>query len=231
MPEEELLEAYEREARRVYLRYAIEFVEGLNLCPWAISARENERSRVEVLAKSEPSPEDALPYVERISADESLEVGLLVFPRLSLNRREFERFVARLRDLDSARYGIDGPAMAMAAFHPEAEPRFGNAYQLVPFIRRSPDPTIQLIRRTTLDSVRKKGGEGTAWIDLSKISVDELLKSKAKAKPPLHERIAENNREILLELGIERAEELLREIHEDRDRSYRAIEQRFEKKR
>lgn len=227
MPEEEILEAYEREARRLYLRYAEEFVEGLNLCPWALSAREHERTRVIVVAKKEPSPEDALTAAEEISADESLEVGLIVFPRLSLDRLAFERFVARLRELDAARYGIDGPAMAMAAFHPEAEARLGNAYQLVPFIRRSPDPTIQLVRRASLDALRKNHTEGTAWVDLSKVSVEELLKASKKKKPPLHERIAENNREQLEDYGIARAEEILLAIHEDRDRSYRAIEEHF----
>lgn len=222
-----LQEAYEDEARRLYLRYAIEFVEGLNLCPWATSARVAGKTRVEILTKNDPSPEDALAPAHSISCDETIEVGLLVFPRLSLDRLGFERFVARVRELDAERYGIEGPRMAMAAFHPEAEARFGNPYQLVPFIRRTPDPTIQLVRRSVLESIRQNHVEGTAWVDLSKVSVEELLKKKTK--PPLHERIAENNFEKLSEYGIDHAKAVLDEIRRDRDETYGAIEMRYKK--
>lgn len=217
--------ALEAEARRVYARYVVEFVEAFNICPWAARARQEGRTRVEVVCRAEPDPRHALDAVASLSADPEVEVGLVLFPRLALPRAAFERFVGELRELDAARYGIAGPVMAMAAFHPDAEPRTETPYQLVPFIRRSPDPTVQLVRRSVLDAVRKKGDHGTAWIDPATLDLAALLATKPK--PPLHERVAQANLETLTTHGLDAIEALFQDIRRDRDESYRALEARF----
>ena len=217
--------ALEAAARRVYSRYVQEFVEAFDICPWAARARMDGRTRVEVVCDAAPEPRLALDAVESLSEDLKVEVGLILFPRLALDRPAFDAFVGELRELDAARYGLGGPRMAMAAFHPEAEARTESAYQLVPFVRRTPDPTVQLVRRSVLDAVRKKGDHGTAWIDPSEIDLAALLAEKPKV--PLHEMVAEANLETLTRHGLDAIESLFLELRRDRDEAYRAIEARF----
>jgi len=60
---------------------------------------------------------------------------------------------------------------AMAAFHPDAEPDFGSADRLVPFVRRSPDPTIQIVRKRVLDEVNGGAQTGTSFVDVLQLGV------------------------------------------------------------
>jgi len=210
------------EALRIYGRYQREFVEALGLCPWAVRTR--EEGKVAVHALLEPTEglfAPTIDAVERIGADESIEVGLLVFPRSAATRAEHEAFVSAIRERDAELH--DGsPPMAMAAFHPNADADFSHPSRLVPFIRRSPDPVIQLIRRTSLEAVRKRTSDrGTAFLDPSEIDFGAMLEAKAQA--PLHERVADKNRETIEGMGLAEAEAVLAEIQADRDASYRRL--------
>lgn len=220
-PSEVRDEALVAEAKRINLRYVVEFVEAYNLCPWAERARLDGHVAQRVCLDADLSLEGPLAIVDEVAKDPSIEVGLLIFPRLDVDRREFERFVGRLRTEDAARAGLGGPALAMAAFHPVAEPATDSPYRLVPFIRRSPDPTIQLVRRSVLDAIRRPGDHGTDYVDPTKVDILEFLTKKRR--PPLHERVAQANLETLVELGLDRARAVLDAIVEDRDRSYAAL--------
>ena len=83
--------------------------------------------------------------------------------------------------------------MACAAFHPEAEMDTSTAPKLLPYIRRSPDPTIQVVRRSVLEAVRRPSDMGTAFLDPDSIDLAALLQSggETKSKAPLHQRVAE----------------------------------------
>jgi len=207
------------EALRIYGRYQREFVEALGLCPWAVRVR--EEGKVAVHALLEPTDglfAPTMDAVAQLGADESVEVGLLVFPRSAATRTEHEAFVSAVRERD-AELHEGSPPMAMAAFHPNAEADFSHPSRLVPFIRRSPDPVIQLIRRTALEAVRKRTSDrGTAFLDPSEIDFGTML--AAKAQPPLHERVADKNRDTIQELGVAEAEAILAAIRADRDASY-----------
>ena len=216
---DERAEELREEALRIYGRYQREFVEKLGLCPWAVRSREEGHVEVMVLLDEE---EDALaPALEAIAdlaAIDTLEVGLLVFPCFAHGRRDHEIFAGKLRERHAARHG-GSPPFAMAAFHPVAEPDLGHSARLVPFIRRSPDPTIQLVRRTALDGVRRRTGDrGTAFMDLRQIDIAKMLSSPPPA--PLHQRVAESNRETIAALGVAEAQALLDAIEADRNASY-----------
>lgn len=213
-------EALEREARRIYARYATEFVEALSLCPWATRARQDGHVEVEVVLSDTPDVDAALVAFEKLTDTSSVEVGLVVFPRLDVDRRAFESFVSRLRERDAARQG-GSPAMAAAAFHPDARADLTSAARLVPFIRRSPDPTIQLVRLSVLDAVRRPRDMGTAFLDPSSIDLRSFIATPAK--PLLHERVAETNLEQLQAHGIAAAEAILDDIRRDREVSYARI--------
>ena len=75
------------------------------------------------------------------------------------------------------------------------------------FIRRSPDPTIQMVRASVLQTVRGSNDGGTRLIDPSKLSLEQLM---AIASPlSLADRIAEANLQTLESEGPERIERLL----------------------
>jgi hypothetical protein len=210
------------EARRVYGRYATEFIETLRLCPWAERARKEAHTEERYLTVDEPDDGATLEAIASLAADPAIEVGLVIFPKLMLGRAEFERWVGRIREQDVARARPARASFAMAAFHPDAEPHTETPYRLVPFIRRSPDPLIQCIRVSILDAMRKEE-HGTNYVDPKGKDLMELFRSLQNKKPPLHERVAETNHETLEAHGIERARALLDDILADRDASYGAL--------
>ena len=206
-----------REAIRVYGRYEVEVVEAFTLCPWAERSRRDGHTRQLVLE----GPLDAdlvLAAIDVLSADTRMEVGFLLFPCCTLSRVEFERFVSALRDRDQQR----GATFAAAAFHPDAAADMTDAYRLVPFVRRSPDPTIQLIRRSALEAVRRPGDGGTGYIDPSSIT-DLVAFFKNPPKPPLHERVAQANLEQIERVGVAPVELALNDIRADRARAYSEV--------
>jgi hypothetical protein len=213
------LRALEREALRVYGRYAAEVVEALGFCPWARQARQEGRVQPRVLTLEAPEPAAVLAVLAELEASEKTEIGLLIFPRLPLGRRAFARFVAELREADTARHGGRRPPFALADFHPEVEADTRSAERLVPFIRRSPDPTVQAVRHSALSSVRLSEDSGTRFVDPGRL-LDEPLEALKLPGEPLSRRVARANLRTVEALGVERVRTLTDGIIEDRDRSY-----------
>ena len=212
--------ALRAEAERVYHRYATEIVEPLGLCPWARKARLDGRVTRRVVVQASPKPADILPHVDAVATDSTLEIGLLILPLLEMSLREFRRFVNAVRQADSARHGPGGGHLYMAEFHPHAPLDTGSPARLVSFIRRTPDPTIQLVRRTVLDEVRSREPSGTLYLD-----PQELLAGDLPEPPPapLHERIAETNYQTIEAYGFQRLSAIMDDIRADRDRAYAAL--------
>lgn len=220
-------EALTRECLRVYRRYAVEIVEALDFCPYAERCRTEGRTREVVVLARELDLDLALAEVAPLAADERIEVALMIWPRVHAARLEFARFVERLRAAHQASPG--GLVMAMEGFHPDAEPPAGldaehAAQRLVPFVRRTPDPTIQLVRHAVLDRVRRATPSGTAFFDPATLDVSALL--AAPAQRPLHERIAVANHATVTRLGVDRVRAVLDDILRDRDASYGALGER-----
>ncbi|MCA9574314.1 MAG: DUF1415 family protein [Polyangiales bacterium] len=207
----------EHEAIRLYARYEVEIVEAFTLCPWAERARREGHTRQLVLA-GPPEPEAALAAIDVLAADTAVEVGFLVYPTCTLSRVAFERFVSGLRSSDQQR----GAAFAAAAFHPDAHADLADPYRLVPFIRRTPDPTVQLIRRSALEAVRRPGDGGTGYVDPASIT-DLVAFFQNPPKRPLHERVAQANLEQVERVGVPTLEAVLADIAQDRERAYAAL--------
>lgn len=208
-----------REAIRVYRRYALEIVERFDFCPYAKHSRVKGKTRELVSLDASLEVERVLPLVHEIGDAEELEIGLLLFPNVSLPRREFARFVERLRSAHQAEPG--GLVMAMEAFHPDAEADLESADRLVPFVRRTPDLTIQLVRHSVLLDVRREGDHGTGFFDPSTMSLDELLKTPERV--PLHEVIARANLKTVCSHGAAAIERVYADIRRDREESYARI--------
>ena len=213
--------ALRREALRVYRRYVVEVVEGLKLCPWAASARRDGHvSEQVILAENPADPQQSLALLLSLDAQPQTDIALFIYPDLALDRLAFEGFVRTLRELYAARYEVGTLPFAMAAFHPDARADLKDPERLIPFLRRTPDPTIQVVRRAALDRVRGSAPEGTSFFDLANLAT---LPLPQKEPVSLRQRIAQANLDTALEAGIESLEAAFQDIRRDRDTSYERV--------
>ncbi len=211
-------DALRSEALRVYRRYMREVVEGYGLCPWAASARRDGRVlEVVVLAENQQDPRQSLALLTSLKGALETEIALFIYPDLALDRLGFDSFARTLRERDSARYEVGTVPFAMAAFHPDAPADLKEPERLIPFLRRTPDPTIQVVRRTALERVRGGNQEGTTFLDLSDLATRALPQ---KEPVSLRQRIAQANLDTALETGIDVLEALFLDLRRDRDESY-----------
>ncbi|CAN5703358.1 hypothetical protein BH09MYX1_BH09MYX1_16610 [soil metagenome] len=207
------------EAERLNRRYQIEIVEAIGLCPWAERARVDGSYRAHVLLQSESHVEPTLQAIDEINAETEIEVAVLVYPRLALSRTEFERFVARIRQADVPRHTLGCVPFVFAAFHPDAVVDASGPDRLVPFIRRTPDPTIQILRSSTLERVRSGTPQGTQFLDPKSFELDP-----PKQTVPLRERISRANFATIDRLGVAELVRRLDAIASDRKRTYLELE-------
>lgn len=129
-------------------RYLREFIEAFAICPYARTCRETGRLHREVILQTEPT---AAPLVQRIielSAQEyaDVEVGLLILPSLRMSASDFDRFVRGIQRTYQQQRPAGTSGYFVVAFHPENDLRLDNPDVAVRFMRRSPDPTIQIVR-------------------------------------------------------------------------------------
>jgi hypothetical protein len=204
------------ESLRLHLRYQQEFIEGFNLCPWAKGARLTQNTIAVV--------DDGRPLLEQLQDVAQLpsEIVFLILPTYQGGRVEFEELVAQLIAEDAKRHRDSSPPFAMAAFHPAPLAREVtelSAEALVPYLRRSPNPTIQLVRLAALERVRQGEPTGTSFIDPSRIDFTQLLAAVTPHRPSLRHRIATaNHATVASASGVLQA--ILDDILEDRRRTH-----------
>ena len=192
-------------------RYVQEFVEALHLCPYAKRCRETGKLHRRVLL----DPQGALAAAREIEAlpEDSVEVALLIFPRAAVGSveaaRAFEALNLALREgLQAVHEGA--PPFYNVAFHPDLPRDLSDAHRAVAFIRRSPDPTIQLVRASVLRAVRGTNTGGSQYVDSSKLTLEQLL--AVHSPLGLSDAIAEANLATLRRENPDRVEELLRSL-------------------
>ncbi len=139
------------EVHRILARYLVEVVERHELCPWARATRGQGALAVGILWGA-PTLEAWIAEAERLLASElpasrAGRVVMVVAPELTIPRPAF----AALRDRVAARI----PHAGVAEFHPDAPLDLATPARLVPFLRRSPDPLLQLVPIAHLDAVRE----------------------------------------------------------------------------
>lgn len=224
---------------RVYERYAVEVVERFGFCPWAHAARTSGSAPVRVVfSVNQDDFEESLAHLSALShhhqhgspgiaseATQEFDVALVVYPLLDLGRLDFEDFVRRLRTRseDDAR---DLTAFAMAAFHPHAEADLGHPDRLVPFVRRTPDPTLQLVRKSALSSI--KGLDfGTQFVDVAELGSLGAGAYESPAVKPVRQRIAEQNLSTVRDVGTASIEGVLHDIFREREDGHEALRLRY----
>jgi len=200
------------EAERLLWRYVVEVVERFGLCPWARRARERGEVRVEVLVSDDPAGPSRMEIVAaatRIAQDPRAILGMVVLARAPLDPYGLRR---RKDDVVDAKIE---PAIAVADFHPEATFDDRTAGRLVSWLRRAPDPTLQIVRLAVLDAMKPSALPGLA-------AQAEILAGRLVEMPPSpSDQIADTN------LATVRADPdavaaAVQAILDDRDRSYGA---------
>lgn len=193
------------EALRLYERYQKELIERFSICPWAKAARLAGRTRAHVVTSVGLDAEHLGPLVRDWSDDPNVDVGFLIAPRFEDTPDAFTRWSATIGDL------VDG-AFVAAAFHPDASSAAG----VIHFLRQTPDPTVQLVRRSTLETIRSQDPPHYADIfelDLRELRADKPVRTVAASV------LAHNTRLIARE-GRERLQQIIDDIHQDRDQTY-----------
>lgn len=214
-------EDFRREVLRINARYLSEVVERFDLCPWARSVRNTSKFRRDLHLgehDDEELAQAAAQSVEDIALATEVEIALLIFPKLELTAGSFRAFVSRLEVSHAKQHPRHDIPLAMASFHPEAAADLSSPARLVPFIRRSPDPTIQLVRRDAMAKVRQGEGGGSMFAE----SLEAFLPLMGSApKLSVSDGIAKTNLERVQREGVDSIEAILRDIADDRERSYR----------
>ena len=153
------------EALRVNARYVEEVVIGWGLCPWAAQAWRDgavaRRVLVDQAPEQSPDIDAVLAFVDELAPNRATSIGLAIFPRATATEAAWGTFAERVRRADRARRAPDAaPPFLLAAFHPgsgQTAAAAGNPGALVSFLRRTPDPTLQLVRASLLDGLAREG--------------------------------------------------------------------------
>jgi hypothetical protein len=194
-----------REAIRLHARYQLELVERFALCPWAKHARKGNRMRTHVVLAMPCLPNELAPVLASWDADQTVDVGFVIAPRFWQGFEAFSRWAAALAELLDDRF-------LSAAFYPGVDEAAGS----VRFLRQTPDPTVQLTRRTRLEAARAQ--DPPHYKDIFTLSLRDL----EAERPPktVAASVLEHNERVLESEGREKLRVILEEIYADRDRTY-----------
>jgi hypothetical protein len=134
-----------REVRRLLDRYLEEIVESYDLCPWAHAARTGEELAVDILWGT-PAIEAWVAAAMALLARAGTRVAMVIAPELVVSPAELR---AVRHDVANQIKGA-----GVAEFHPDAPLDHATPARLVPYLRRSPDPMLQLVPHELLAAVR-----------------------------------------------------------------------------
>lgn len=193
------------EVMRLLDRYLIEVVEMYDLCPWARASREKGELAVDVLWGT-PTVLEWTTAARALLAQPNIRVAMVIAPELVITTSELRGVRASVAS--------NVKSAGVADFHPDASLDLATPARLVPFVRRSPDPMLQLVPLALLDAVRTQP-----------MSVDRALQAQILGgllppqKPDIAERIAEANH-AMVSAAQTQIVAALDAIAEDRRRSY-----------
>jgi hypothetical protein len=193
-----------RAAVRLHERYHLEVIERFALCPWAKHARLENRTRTHVVLDTPCLPNELAPVIKGWDADESIDVAFIIAPTFDDGPEAFARWTASLAALLDDRF-------LSAPFHPGME-----ATGSVRFFRQSPDPTVQLVRRTRLEEVRAQ--DPPHYKDIFTLSMGDF--EPGRAPKAIAASVIEHNQRVLDREGRDALQAILDDIYADRDRTY-----------
>ncbi len=134
------------EVRRILDRYLVEIVEEYDLCPWARTARTSGELAIGIVW-GVPTIDEWVASARALLAQPRMRVAMIVAPEL----RGPPSVIREVRD----QLIPLAPSAGIAHFHPEANLDLASPARLVPFVRRSPDPLLQLVPLALLADIRE----------------------------------------------------------------------------
>ena len=136
-------DSLEKNALRRHRAYQEGVVERYAVCPWAKGARQQDRVRAHVVSEGAVDAAELKPVLDEWADDEACDVAFIIAPKFDGGIEAFDDWTARVGELCA-------DVFLSAPFHPNAPPNAG----VVRFLRQTPDPTVQLVRRSRLEEVR-----------------------------------------------------------------------------
>jgi hypothetical protein len=190
-------------------RFVEEFVEDLNVCPYAKGSRMDGSAQRRVAPVSNEDltadhPDIAAAF-HRIADEPGVEVMQIICPRIAMPEKEW---TLRVKEMTETLHQAHGRSVVgVAAFHPDLKFRDESAASLVPLFRRAPDPTIQWIRLDVIERVRSSRPAGDIAIPTDEANLAEFL--KRQLLPSVEAEIAATNARLVDNLGLEAILQLL----------------------
>lgn len=208
--------AIEAQALAANDRYVLGLLEKENLCPYARAGRERGRTERRVHF----ADTGALAPIAEAFADaapRAVEVLQIIFPLVEVDPQVFSRFVNDVTE--SLNQTQPRPVFASAALHPDLPYRRDTPAGLISLFRRSPDPTLQWVRLSTLDNIYRGRKGGTSFVDLNNVAA--IL--EATNKRDLYEEIALANQATAQRLGVDWVDAQLAALRHETQTAYRRI--------
>ena len=198
-------EALAREALRLHERYHRELIERFSICPWAKPARVEGHTRAHVITETSSHPEALMPVLAEWAADESVHVAFVIAPRFNTGPDAFADWAASIGEQQ-------GRVFLTAPFYPSAPDSAGAIH----FLRQTPDPTVQLVRRTRLEAIRAQ--DPPHYTDIFNLDLREL----EAEKPPrtVAASVLAHNERMIEREGRAEIQRIVDDIRADRARTY-----------
>ena len=201
-------EALAREALRLHHRYQRELVERFSICPWAKPARSHDRVRAHVVVEAAMTTRTLAPIVDEWADDERAEVAFIIAPRFGDTAEAFSK---RAEEVGALRDDV----FLSAPFHPDP----GRASGTIQLLRQTPDPTIQLVRRSRLDEIRTQ--DPPHYTDIFALDLSEL--EPGNAPRTVAATVLAHNDRLVEREGRAALQSIIDDIRKDREASYGRI--------
>ena len=198
-------EALAREAVRLHERYHRELIERFSVCPWAKPARANGRTRTHVVIDVSCAPEELIPVLTRWADDEKVDVGFVIAPRFTGDAGAFADWATSITNAHSE-------VFLTAPFYPNVPDSAGS----IQFLRQTPDPTVQLVRRSRLEEIRAQ--DPPHYTDIFDLDLRELEANNAPRE--VAASVVAHNERMIEREGRAKIQAILDDIREDRERTY-----------
>jgi hypothetical protein len=151
------------------------------------------------------SPEELAPVLAEWAADDTVDVAFVIAPRFTGDADAFADWATSIAQAQR-------DAFLTAPFYPRVSGSAGP----IQFLRQTPDPTVQLVRRTRLEEIRAQDPPHYTDIfdlDLRKLEADTAPREVAASVVAHNERMIEREGRVAIQ-------RILDDIREDRERTY-----------
>ena len=198
-------EALRREALRLHERYQHELIERFSVCPWARPARLAGRTIAHVVTTRTCGAEELKPLLTTWAADSRIEVGFVIAPRFSGGAAAFSDWAASIAE-------PHGDVFLTAPFFPGVSESAGS----IQFLRQTPDPCVQFVRRTRLEEIRAQ--DPPHYQDVFELDMHHL--SKDSAPQAVAASVVAHNERTLEREGRASIQAIFEDIRRDREQTY-----------